>query len=176
MCCRFYLLCLETTVENKSCDDVSVQQNNTVTCLSQKPSNQRPLHCTDMLVTKTYQRPAVYRLYYHFPGLHSFCLCARMSEADVHFVTLNCCIDYKIMIDCNGQAIVLVSAIKMQTSFCSHSQTCIFVFQWMRICSRCVHVCLYRMDPLGWKRRAWCLRYLLESSRNLKGRSSKHFL
>ena len=43
------------------------------------------------------------------------------------FVTLYCCIEYNVIIDCNGQANVLVSAIKMQASFCSHGQTCVCV-------------------------------------------------
>lgn len=51
LCFYFYLCALRLDI--KSSDDVSVQQNNTVTCFSQKPTNQRPLYSTDMLADRT---------------------------------------------------------------------------------------------------------------------------
>lgn len=70
------------------------------------------------------------------------------------FVTLYCCIEYNVIIDCNGQANVLVSAIKMQASFCSHGQTCVFVCQWMCIFILCVGMCWYE---LNWLKALWMM-------------------
>lgn len=62
------------------------------------------------------------------------------------FVTLCCCIDYNVIIDCNGQVIVLSSTIKMQTSLCSHQKP---VCSCVCGCSLCVYVRLHHMDSLG---------------------------
>lgn len=66
------------------------------------------------------------------------------------FICDYCCIDYDVITDCNGQASVLVSTIKMQVSFCSHGQTCVFCVTGCAYVAYCVclGVCVYT-DSLG---------------------------
>ena len=101
-----------------------MKQHKIWTCLSQKPSNQRPLYCTDTSVTKPLQRLAVYIIF----STSALAYIAYVVWFNVRsrclFVTLYCCIVDNVITDCNGQA--FVSAIKLQTSFCSHGPTCVY--------------------------------------------------